>query len=150
MCHSYSQVLKVPISREALVKLVNWFYSGDLPKLEFHCGWIHMDSDRQFLELLVYLELSWLAEFWCLEDLQRESLGVVISCIEASPSFPLKIIGLAAGLHQHAAVGAAIHRLAPLYPRLRDAGELEGFDEAIVRMLRSEYVHFSQETPPNY
>ena len=142
---SYSQSLKVPISQRALLKLVTWFYMGELPKLEFHCRWNYMSSEEQFLELIIYLELSWLAESWCLDDVHQECTELVVSCIETTPSFPLEIIKSASTFGCHAIVGAAISRLGPLYPQLRDSGELDSLDEALVDLLRSEYVHCSQK-----
>ncbi|XP_078436731.1 BTB/POZ domain-containing protein [Wolffia australiana] len=149
MRESYAQTVKVPITQKALCKLVSWFYSGELSKLEFHCGWNHMSSTQQFLELLVYLELSWLAESWCLDDVQEQSDDLVILCIETTPSFPINIIEAAYATGRHAVVGTAVGRLGPLYPQLRDSGELDGFDEAIIGMLQSEYIHHSQVTHAN-
>uniref|UniRef100_A0A1D1XNL2 BTB/POZ domain-containing protein At1g04390 n=1 Tax=Anthurium amnicola TaxID=1678845 RepID=A0A1D1XNL2_9ARAE len=146
MQESYSQHIKVPICWEALIKLVDWFYSGELPKPEFYCAWKNMDLEQQFKELLVYVELSWLAEFWCLDDVHKESLEVLGSCFRTNQNFPLKIVESALGLSQWEIVKAAAGRLAPQYPRMRDAGDLEGINEEVVQVLQSEYAHYSQES----
>lgn len=103
-----------------------------------------MESEQQFKELLVYVELSWLAEFWCLDDVHKASLGVVATCFGTSKNFPLKVVEFALNLGQSEIVEAAINSLAPLYPRMRDAGDLEGVGEEVVQMLQSEYAHHSQ------
>ncbi|MQL93406.1 hypothetical protein Taro_026057 [Colocasia esculenta] len=143
---TYSQIIKVPICWEALVKLVAWFYSGELPKLQFHCAWNNMDSEQQFKELMVYVELSWLAEFWCLDDVHQESLEVITSCFSTNQKFPLKIIESALDLGQQKIVESAVGNLAPRYPRMRDAGDYEGINEEVVEMLQSAYVHYFQES----
>ncbi|KAK1281086.1 BTB/POZ domain-containing protein [Acorus gramineus] len=47
MQDSSSRIIKVSICWEALVKLVRWFYSGTLPRLEPRCQWKNMNTDQQ-------------------------------------------------------------------------------------------------------
>ena len=68
---SHSQTIKVPISWEAMVKLVDWCYSGELPSPPSGCLWEKMDSEEKLRELKPYVELCWLAEFWLLEEVHE-------------------------------------------------------------------------------
>ena len=142
---SYSQIIKVPIGWNALVKLVNYFYSGELPRIEIDCSWTNMDAKQQLLELQAYVELSSLAEFWLLEEVGNKSLDVVVSCLEADQKLSTDVIHYAANLSQWKIVGVAVSSIAHLYPKLLEAGDLEKFGEEVIEMLRKEYVRCSQE-----
>ncbi|RZB97321.1 BTB/POZ domain-containing protein [Glycine soja] len=48
-CHS--EVIKVDISWEALIKLVQWFYSDDLPNPPSGCMWDNMDDEEKLFNL---------------------------------------------------------------------------------------------------
>ncbi|XP_008806462.2 BTB/POZ domain-containing protein At1g04390 isoform X2 [Phoenix dactylifera] len=146
MHDSHSQIIKVPVGWEALVKLVNWFYSGELPGIYIDCIWSNMDAAQQLHELRAYIELSSLAEFWFLEDVGEQSLKVVVSCLRSDKRSSVEIISFAANLGQWKIVEAGVNSIAPLYPKLLDAGKLEDLDEELVDMLRSGYVHYSQES----
>lgn len=146
MHDSYSQIIKVPVGWEALVKLVSWFYSGELPSIDIDCIWSNMDAEQQLRELQAYVELSSLAEFWCLEDIGEQSLKVVVSCLKSDQRCSVKIIRFALSLGKWKIVEAGVNSIAPLYPKLHDAGEFEDLDEEVVDMLRSAFVHYSQES----
>ncbi|XP_010246641.1 PREDICTED: BTB/POZ domain-containing protein At1g04390 isoform X2 [Nelumbo nucifera] len=145
MQESQSQTIKVPVGWEALVKLVNWFYLDELPKSSLCCLFHNMDVDQQINELEPYIELYWLAEFWFLEEVQKSSLGVVISCLSSNRHLSVKVIQIAANLSLWKMAEAAASYLAPLYPQLRNSGELESLDEELVDLVRSSHVRLSQE-----
>ena len=67
----HSQTIKVPISWEAMVKLVDWCYSGELPSPPSGCLWEKIDTEEKLRELKPYVELCWLAEFWLLEEVHE-------------------------------------------------------------------------------
>ncbi|KAG9439596.1 hypothetical protein H6P81_019761 [Aristolochia fimbriata] len=145
MQDSKSHVVKVPVNWKALCKLVSWFYTGELPKPSLDCLWKHLDTQDQMLELQAYVELSWLSQFWLLEDLHEESYNVVLSCFESSSQLALLVTKSAADLAQWEIVEAAINHIAPLYPQMRDLGDLEVINEELRDMVRAAYVLFSQE-----
>ncbi|PKA62110.1 BTB/POZ domain-containing protein [Apostasia shenzhenica] len=143
---SHSENIKVPVGWEALHKLVKWFYSGNLPRINLDCNWNNMSTSRQLNELQAYVELFSLAEFWLLEGgLKEESFTVILSCLELNQNLSKEIINFASDLGQWKIVEAAAASIVPLYPKLRDAGDLEKFSEAVVDILRSEYVRHSQK-----
>lgn len=139
-----SQVIQIPVSWKALVKLVRWFYSGELPRLDYTCTWLNLNKEMQLDELSVYVELSWLAEFWCLDEVQKESIDVVVSCVKNNHIFPVKLIQLAMDLNQWQIVEVSVQQLAPFYQNLCDSNELESLDE-VTEMLREGYVQYSQQ-----
>ncbi|KAL5150262.1 Callose synthase 5 [Glycine soja] len=65
------EVIKVDISWEALIKLVQWFYSDDLPNPPSGCLWDNKDDEEKLFNLQPCVELCWLAEFWILENIQE-------------------------------------------------------------------------------
>ncbi|XP_028554848.1 BTB/POZ domain-containing protein At1g04390 isoform X2 [Dendrobium catenatum] len=142
---SYSAIIKVPVGFQALTKLVAWFYTGELPRINLDCNWSNMTTNQQLHELQSYVELSWLAEFWLLEEVREEALNVVLSCLELNQKLSMEIINFALELHQWRIVEAAAKNIAPLYPKMRDSGDLENFSEEAVDLLRSEYVRRSQK-----
>ncbi|RWW03712.1 hypothetical protein GW17_00033107 [Ensete ventricosum] len=144
MHDSCSQVIKIPISWKALVKLVHWFYLGYLPSIKQDCSWNNLDPEWQLHELQVYVELSSLAEFWCLEEVEEQSFKVVISCINSQQKSSLELIRFAASLNQWKIVTVGVSSIASIYPKLRDGGELEDLDEELVDMLRAKYVSYCQ------
>ncbi|KAK9138896.1 hypothetical protein Sjap_009490 [Stephania japonica] len=144
MQESFAQIIKVPVSWEALSKLVIWFYSDELPKPSSGCLWDNMDADRQLQELHPFIELCWLAEFWLLEHIREEALAVVMSRLNSSKQLYLKVIAISADLNQLEIVEAAANYLAPLFPHLRDSGDLEALNENLVDIVRVAYVSLSQ------
>ncbi|CAL5039989.1 unnamed protein product [Urochloa decumbens] len=144
MHESFAEAIRVPVGREALDKLVQWFYSGELPRIPLDCRWKNMSAEEQLSHLKSYAELSSLAEFWFLEGVKEESIEVV-TCLNSSTNASLEFISFAAKLGQWELVDAAISSVAHLYPRLRDSGQLEQLDEDLLNMLRAEYVRYSQQ-----
>ncbi|XP_020270320.1 BTB/POZ domain-containing protein At1g04390 isoform X2 [Asparagus officinalis] len=145
MHESYSQIIKVPVGWIALTKLVNYFYSGKLLRIETDCTWKNMDKNQQLLQLQAYVELSSLAEFWLLEEVGDESLDIIFSCLEADQKISADIIHYAAKLSQWKIVEVGVSSIAHLYPKMRHAGDLEKLSEEVVEMLRTEYVRYSQK-----
>lgn len=137
-------MIKVPVGWNALVKLITYFYSGELPRIKNDCRWKNTDAKQKLMELQAYVELSSLAEFWLLEEVGSESLSIVLSCLEADQRSSTDIIHFASELGQWKIVEVAASSIAHLYPKMRDAGELEKLSEDVVDMLRTQYVRYSQ------
>ncbi|WOL16222.1 BTB/POZ domain-containing protein [Canna indica] len=144
MHDSYSQVIKVPISWRALTKLVHWLYWGYLQSIISDCTWNNLNPELKLHELKAYVELSSLAEFWCLQELEEQSFQVIVSCISSLQKSSLELISFAASLSQWKIVAVSVSGIASLYPKLRDDGELEDLDEELTDMLRAEYVRHCQ------
>nr|KYP49111.1 hypothetical protein KK1_029143 [Cajanus cajan] len=146
MQESHSQVIKVDISWEALVKLVQWFYSDELPNPPSGCVWDNMDDEEKLFNLQPYVELCWLAEFWILEDIQEACWNVIMSCLDSSRQLSIKIINMAYNLSLWKLVDIAANLIAPSYRQLRDSGELEEFDDALVQLIYSASIQLNQES----
>ncbi|EEC81167.1 hypothetical protein OsI_24139 [Oryza sativa Indica Group] len=145
MHESFSEVINVPLGWQALNKLIHWFYSGELPKIDPDCRWRNLNSEEQLSQLRPYAELSSLSEFWFLEGVKEESLSVVTSCLSStSTAASVEFVVFAAQLGQWEMVEAAVGSVAHLYPKLRDSGQLEQLDDDVLNMLRTEYVRYSQ------
>ncbi|KAG8074931.1 hypothetical protein GUJ93_ZPchr0006g45514 [Zizania palustris] len=145
MHESFSEVIRVPLGWQALDKLVQWFYSGDLPKITPDCRWRNLTTEEQLCQLQPYAELSSLAEFWFLEGVKEESFAVVTSCLNStSTAAAIEFVQSAAQLGQWELVEAAVGSVAHLYPKLRDSGQLEQLDDDVLNVLRTEYVRYSQ------
>ncbi|OVA04620.1 BTB/POZ-like [Macleaya cordata] len=145
MQESKSQTIKVPVSWDALAKLVNWFYSDELPKPSSGCLWDNMDVKQQLHELHPYVELCWLAEFWFLEDIREDAFKVVVSCLNSSRHLCMEIIRIAADFSQWEIVDVASNLMAPMYPHMRDSGDLESLNDELVDMVRVAYVRLTQK-----
>lgn len=143
MQESQSKSLKVPISWEALHKLVIWIYSNVTPEPVSSCLWDNMNVERKITELQPYIELCWLAEFWFLGDFQNECLRVITSFLD-SPELSIKVIKIATDFSQWSLVGIAAKRIAPAYHSLRRSGALDCLDERLVEMIRVASVRLSQ------
>lgn len=144
MQESHSQTIKVPISWEALNKLVHWFYSYDLPNPPSGCIWTNMNAEQRLRELQSYVELYWLAEFWLLEDIRDPCFRVILSCLAADRQLSVKIIQIAASMSLWKLAEVAADYMAPLYTKLRDSGGLDEMDETLVDLVRSASVRLSQ------
>lgn len=144
MQESYSQTLKVPISWEALRKLVIWIYSNITPEPVSGCLWDNIDVEKKITELQPYIELCWLSEFWVLDDFQNECLRVITSFLD-SPELSTKVIQLSADFSQWTLVDIAAKHIAPVYHTLRRSGALDILDEGLVEMIRVASVWLSQE-----
>ncbi|XP_065865436.1 BTB/POZ domain-containing protein At1g04390 isoform X2 [Euphorbia lathyris] len=145
MSESNSQILKVPVSLEAMIKLVHWCYTDDLPLPPTGCLWDNMDNEEKLSALQPYLELCWLAEFWFLEDVQEISYGMVVSCLDSAKQLSIKVIKIAADLYLSKLVDVTANYLAPVYRQLCQSGDLEVLDEEVIDMIRAASVRLSQE-----
>lgn len=105
-----------------------------------------MNIEEQLQLVQAYVELSWLSEFWFLEDVRKDSIDVILSCLKSNHNLSSKTLQLAADLTQHEIVEAAVNYITPLYPQMRDSGDLEVLDEKLRDVIRAAYVHFSQES----
>ncbi|KAK6947241.1 BTB/POZ domain [Dillenia turbinata] len=144
MQESHSPTIKVPICWGALVKLVHWFYSDELPYPVSGCLWENMDPDERLRELKPYAELCWLAEFWFLEEVQEECVRIITSRLDSTGHLAVKIVQIAADLSQWKLVEVAANHLAPLYRSLRESGDLETLDLELVEIIRAASVRFFQ------
>lgn len=145
MQESHSQILRVPISWEAMIKLVNWFYTDQLPNPPSGCLWDNMDNNRRLCEMKPYIELYWLSEFWILEDVQDACSRIIGSCLESTKELSVKVIQMAANFSLWELAKVAADYMAPLYHKLRETGDLEELDEMLVNMVRSASVRLSQD-----
>ena len=128
-----------------MFKIVKWFYSDELPKPISGCLWDGLDADDKLHELYPYVELCWLAEYWCLgDDLHEYCTRVVISSLDSARHLSIKVIQIAASLYQKKLAEVAANYMAPLYHQLRNSGELEALDEELADMVRSASVRLSQ------
>ncbi|XVE52868.1 hypothetical protein DITRI_Ditri02bG0159100 [Diplodiscus trichospermus] len=145
MQESHSQTIKVPVSWEALIKLVQLFYSFELPKPPFGCLWDNMEIKERLYELKPYVELYWLAEFWILEDVQEACFKILVSCMDSDRQLAVEVIKLAASFSLWKLAEVAADYMAPLYHKLQDSGQLEELDELLVDLVRDASVRLSQE-----
>ncbi|WCJ36997.1 BTB/POZ domain-containing protein At1g04390 [Euphorbia peplus] len=145
MSESNSQIIKVPVSWEAMTKLVQWCYSDDLPSPPTGCLWDNLDNREKLYELQPYLELCWLAEFWFLEDVCEISYGIIVSCLDSAKELSIKVIKIAADFSLWKLVEVTANHLAPLYRQLCQSGDLDALDEEVVEMIRAASVRLSQE-----
>ncbi|OMO65822.1 BTB/POZ-like protein [Corchorus capsularis] len=145
MQESNSQTIKVPISWEALNKLVHWFYSSDLPNPPTGCLWDNMDIKERLFELKAYIELYWLAEFWMMEDVQDTCFGVIERCLDSDRQLSVEVIKLASSFSLWKLAELAADYMAPLYNKLRDSGDLEELDEVLVELVRDASVRLSRQ-----
>lgn len=132
----------MPVSWEAMIKLVEWFYTDQLPDPPYGCSWDNMDNEEKLNELHPYIELCWLSELWLLEDIQDACFKVVVSCLDSELS--IKVIQITAKFSLWKLAEFAAACMAPLYCTLRDSGDLEELDEFLVDMVRAASVRHSQ------
>ncbi|XP_048131055.1 BTB/POZ domain-containing protein At1g04390 isoform X3 [Rhodamnia argentea] len=144
MQESQSQILKVPVSWEALVKLVCWFYSFELPEPPSGCLWSNMGTKEKLHQLELYVELSWLADFWLLEDIQDACFRIVDNGLSSARQLSVKILQMAANLSQWKLAEAAANHVAPSYRQLHESGEFDELDETLIEMVRAASVRLSQ------
>lgn len=124
---------------------MHWFYSDELPDPPTGCVWDNMDDGEKLLNLQPYVELCWLAEFWILENIQEACWNVIMSCLDSSRQLSTKIIKMAYDLSLWKLVEIAANLMAPSYRQLRDSGELEEFDDALVHLVYSASIQLNQE-----
>ncbi|VVA89937.1 unnamed protein product [Arabis nemorensis] len=145
MQESHLDRLNVPVSWLGLTKLVNWFYSDELPNPPSGCKWNNMDTEAKLNELQAYVEIYSLTEWWIMEDLQNDCARVILSCLESARELSIKTIELAASFSMWKLVEAAADHAAPIYHQLRDSGELDELDDELVNLIRTAAVQFSQQ-----
>ncbi|XP_022734845.1 BTB/POZ domain-containing protein At1g04390 isoform X2 [Durio zibethinus] len=145
MQESHSQTIKVPVGWEALIKLVQFFYSSELPNPPFGCLWDNMDIKERLFELKPYVELYWLAEFWILEDVQEACFKILLSCLDSDRQLAVEVIKLAASFSLWKLAEVAAGYMAPLYHKLQESGGLEDLDELLIDLVRDASVRLSQE-----
>lgn len=139
-------IIKAPVGWEALVKVVKWFYSAELPKPISGCLWDNLDAKEKLSEMFPYVELCWLAEYWCLgDDLHEYCTRVVISHLDSTQGLSVKLIQIVASFHQKKLVEVVANYMAPLYNHLRKSGELDELDDELVDMIRTASVRLFQE-----
>ncbi|KAM3203916.1 BTB/POZ domain-containing protein isoform X1 [Capsicum annuum] len=117
MQESHSLTIKVPVCWDSLVKLVSWFYSGELPRPISGCLWDNLSKEEKLHELEPYVELCSLAHFWLLEDLHDECFRLIVSILDTCRYLSIKIIQMAANLNQWKLVDVAAEYLAPSQTR---------------------------------
>ncbi|XP_038898513.1 BTB/POZ domain-containing protein At1g04390 isoform X2 [Benincasa hispida] len=145
MKESHSEIIKVPVSWEAMVKLVEWFYSDKLPDPPSECLWHNMDDQEKLNELQSYVELCWLAEFWFLEDLQELCLNLIVSCLDIAHHLSVYVLQMAGDFSLWKLAEISADYIAPLYSQLRNCSDLEALDERLLSMVRAASVRLSQE-----
>ncbi|XP_038686148.1 BTB/POZ domain-containing protein At1g04390 isoform X2 [Tripterygium wilfordii] len=145
MQESCSKTIKVPVSWEAMVELVHWFYTDKLPSLTFGCLWDNMHTQGRFYKLQPYVELYQLAEFWCLDAVHDACFRVIISCLDSDGLLSSKVIQFAFNLSLWKLAEVAAKYMAPLYRQLLNSGDLEDLDDALVEMVRAASVQLSHE-----
>ncbi|KAE8733663.1 hypothetical protein F3Y22_tig00001120pilonHSYRG00349 [Hibiscus syriacus] len=145
MQESHSQSIKVPVSWEALIKLVQLIYSHELPDPPFGCVWDNMDTEERLYELKPYVELYWLAKFWILEDVQEDCFTTITSCLDSDRHLAVEVMKLAYGFSLWKLAEVAADYMAPLYPKLRDSGVLEQLDDLLIELVRDASVRLTQE-----
>lgn len=129
---------------EALVRLVNWFYSGKLrPKPKYGCLWHNLNEKEKLDEVIPYVELYCLSDSWLLEELHKECSRVIGSCLD-SVKMAIKIIQIGADCFQWDLVELAAKFIAPSYHHLRNSGELLQLDEQLVDIVRVASVRLTQ------
>lgn len=139
--------MKVPISWGALQILVKWFYSYKLQKPPAGCLWQNMGTEEKLCCLEPFIELSWLSEFWFLEEVHEECVRTAMSRLDSDSKLSVKILQFAADLSQWELVEAAAHVAATSYRELNESGTLESLDDTLVEMVRVASVRLSQAGP---
>ncbi|KAK4363948.1 hypothetical protein RND71_015306 [Anisodus tanguticus] len=144
MQESHSLTIKVPVCWDSLVKLVSWFYSGELSRPISGCLWDNLSKEEKLHELEPYVELCSLAQFWLLEDLHDKCFRLIVSILDSYQYLSIKIIQMAANLNQWKLVEVAAEYLAPMYHHLRNLSEFDALDEHLIEIIRAASVQFSR------
>ncbi|KAK0592630.1 hypothetical protein LWI29_022528 [Acer saccharum] len=144
MQESHSRIIRLPVSFEAMIKLVEWFYTDRLPKPSSGCVWDNMDTEEKIYELQPYVELCSLAELWLLEEVQDACFRLIVTCMDSARVLSIKLIQIAARFSLWKLAEVAAEYLAPLFCKLRDSGDLEELDEFLIDMVRAASVRLSQ------
>ncbi|XP_076938691.1 BTB/POZ domain-containing protein At1g04390-like [Bidens hawaiensis] len=140
MQESQSESIKIDLGWNALVRLVNWLYSGKLvPKPKHGCLWHNLDEQVKLEQVIPYVELYCLSDSWLLEDLHKECLEVIMNCLD-SVNMATKMIQIGADCCQWDLVELAAKFMAPSYHHLRNSGQLLELDEQLVDIVRAASV----------
>ncbi|KAL8239140.1 hypothetical protein R6Q59_015707 [Mikania micrantha] len=140
MQESQSDSIKIDLGWQALIRLVNWFYSGKLvPKPKYGCLWHNLDEEGKLEQVIPYVELYCLSDSWLLEDLHKECLRVIVNSLD-SVYMATKIIQIGANCFQWHLVELAAKFMAPSYHHLRNSGQLLELDEQLVDIVRAASV----------
>lgn len=142
---SRSQTIKVAISWEAMIKLVHWFYSNELPNPPSGCLWDNMEDEEKLLNLEPYVELYWLSEFWILENIQEACWNVIVSCLDSAKQLSIKILKMSGNLCLWKLADVAANHVAPSYRQLLDSCELEELDDVLVHLIYSASTQLTQD-----
>ncbi|KAH9308578.1 hypothetical protein KI387_036489 [Taxus chinensis] len=140
-----SEVIQVPVGWEALRNLVKFFYTGQMNSFKSGCLWNNMDPEQQLKDLQAFIELSWLAAQWFIDDVSDVCLSVLHDKLKLNLHLCPKIIQKAAHYSQWAIVEEGVECMAPRYPWMRDRFELEELDDELVEMVRVAHVRLSQD-----
>ncbi|KAJ3706211.1 hypothetical protein LUZ61_009916 [Rhynchospora tenuis] len=152
MHDSFSNLIKVPIDYEALVKLTEFFYHGKMPKVNPDCRWKSLTQEEQLSELTAYTELSSLAEYWFLEGVAEDSLSSMLPLLSYGNTdleVIIKVVCFAYNLGQCRVVEMGVENLAPIYPKLRYSGYIAEAGDDVAEMLRVEHVRFLENHSSN-
>lgn len=103
-----------------------------------------MGTKKKLHQLELYVELSWLADFWLLEDIQEACFRIVDNGLCSARHLSVKILQMAANLSQWKLAEAAANHVAPSYRQLRESDELDELDETLIEMVRAASVRLSQ------
>ncbi|KVH89628.1 hypothetical protein Ccrd_008381 [Cynara cardunculus var. scolymus] len=145
MQESQSESIKVDLGWKALVRLVEWFYSGKLlPKPKYGCLWHNLNEKEKFDEVIPYVELYCLSDSWLLEDLHKECLRVIAACLD-SVNMSIKIIQIVVVCFQWDLVELAAKFIAPHYQHLHISGDLLELNEELVDVIHVASVRLSQQ-----
>ncbi|KAM0070631.1 putative chromatin remodeling & transcription regulator BTB-POZ family [Helianthus debilis subsp. tardiflorus] len=140
MQESQSETIKIDLGWNALVRLVNWLYSGKLvPKPKYGCLWNNLDEQGKLEQVIPYVELYCLSDSWLLEDLNKECSKVIVNCLD-SVNMATKLIQIGADCCQWDLVELAAKFMAPSYHHLRNSGKLLELDEQLVDIVRAASV----------
>ncbi|KAF5774008.1 putative chromatin remodeling & transcription regulator BTB-POZ family [Helianthus annuus] len=140
MQESQSETIKIDLGWNALVRLVNWLYSGKLvPKPKYGCLWNNLDEQGKLEQVIPYVELYCLSDSWLLEDLHKECSKVIVNCLD-SVNMAVKLIQIGADCCQWDLVELAAKFTAPSYHHLRNSGKLLELDEQLVDIVRAASV----------
>ncbi|KAK9065512.1 hypothetical protein SSX86_014913 [Deinandra increscens subsp. villosa] len=140
MQESQSESIKIDLGWKALVRLVNWFYSGKLvPKPKYGCLWHNLNEEEKLEQVIPYVELYCLSDSWLLEDLHKECSRVIVNCLD-SVNMATKIIQIGADCFQWDLVELAAKFMAPSFHHLRNSGQLLELDERLVDIVRAASV----------
>ncbi|CAN0891905.1 BTB/POZ domain-containing protein At1g04390 [Linum grandiflorum] len=145
MQESHSKIIKVPVGWEAMIKLVHWFYTDELPNPPIGCAWLNMGGEEKLQALQPYVELYWLSDFWFLETVQETCYRVILSRMDADAKLCIKLLDIAAKLSLWKLAEVVADHLAPAYRQLCQSGDLDMLDEGIVDMIRAASVRISRD-----